>query len=498
MSETEKRRFAFHPPLIAAFPILAIYSANTGLFPLHDLFRPILLGLGLGIGLWLIFALVRRSWERGAFLASIWVAGAWAYQPLTGRFNLDPIVTGAILLGWLVLICWLSTRQRLPTAGLNRFAVFLVVMAALFIGIHSRGAPSREVSASSAGSTHRPDVFFVVLDGYGRADQLERVMGFDNEPFLKALRARGFMVLDKNHSNYCQTALSFGSMLNLDYLQTLLPKVSSDEIDRDPAIRLVNRPRIVKDLRSAGYDSIAIGTGFPSFEFEGFDLYITDPPAITYFESTVLELTPFKTPPAAYESQYEARRRMLKNAFGEIQKIAPPTSHPRFVFTHVLAPHPPFVFDAGGREVRQMGIFSFYDASDYMEHGGTPAKYTQGYTGQVQWVNQQVLKTVDALLARPGEKPIIIFQGDHGSKERLDQNDLDKTDLHEALSPLGAYYLPSELRARITPSTTPVNVMRGIVSYVTGEKLDPLPDRTYYSTFAHPFGFTDITDRVRD
>ena len=44
-----------------------------------------------------------------------------------------------------------------------------------------------------------PDVYYVILDGYARADALATHYGYDNEPFLDALRERGFVVADQGH-----------------------------------------------------------------------------------------------------------------------------------------------------------------------------------------------------------------------------------------------------------------------------------------------------------
>lgn len=489
----EKRAKPLHPPFVAIFPVLAVYSANTGLFPLHDLFRPAMIAVGVGMAVWMITALLSRSFEKGALIASFLIGALWVGRKIGDALHF-PFASWILLLVALGVAGLLIRRGKLGTPLLNRFAIVLVVISAVSIGWRSR--PTANVAdASKTGSaapSASPDVFVLLLDGYGRADQLKRVMGWDNQPFLGVLRDKGFKVLEKNRSNYCQTALSLGAMLNLDYVQTLLPTVSPENGARDPLIDLVNRPKIVRDLRTAGYESIAVTTGFPSFEFQGFDLVISDPPTVTYFESVLLDFLPIDISDQTSESQFEARRKTLTNAFTELKKLTAPTARPRFVFAHIIAPHPPFVFDGEKPAPKPLGGFNFFDGSDYMTFVGNRDSYTKGYRGQLAWVNARVEDLLRTLTSRTDRPPIILIQGDHGSKRELDQNDRGKTDLDEAMSPIAAYYVPKAIGDQIDDSTTPVNVMRLVAEYVTGRELGKLPDKSYYSPFAKPYAFSEV------
>ncbi len=63
-------------------------------------------------------------------------------------------------------------------------------------GVRSR-CRRRPGRSSRALARKPPDVYFFLLDGYGRADQLERTIGFDNAAFLGALARRGFEVHER-------------------------------------------------------------------------------------------------------------------------------------------------------------------------------------------------------------------------------------------------------------------------------------------------------------
>ncbi len=66
----------------------------------------------------------------------------------------------------------------------------------------------------------KPDIYYIILDGYGRGDVLKSVYGFDNEKFYNELENRGFFIARKSNANYAQTTLfSLASSLNMEYLE---------------------------------------------------------------------------------------------------------------------------------------------------------------------------------------------------------------------------------------------------------------------------------------
>ena len=494
MSEEPRRRLPFHPVLVSVFPILAVYSANVGLFPLRDLIRPLLFATLASTILLLVFAGARRSFERGAIVSSVAFVGLWGARSISSATHLPDWTMWLVMMLFVGAGWWWSHRPALPTNFLNRFSLLLVVVAGVTIGLKSRpNAPPAEGRRATTVSRTSPDVFFILLDGYGRQDQLKRVFGFDSSPFVDELKGQGFFVAERARSNYCQTSLSLASALNLDWIQGLFPKGNADRLELNS---LVDRPKVVRDLRAIGYDTVAISTGFPGFDFSGFDLVIDQPAEVTYFESTLLELTPISMPGQMVDSQYDRRRLYLVEGFGALNKMAARTAKPRFVFAHILAPHPPFVFDAE-EPVRPRGAFSYQDGSDYFDSGKTAESYASGYVGQLRWLNVRVIETVRTLVNRPGPKPIVMILSDHGSKLHLDQNDLSKTDVQESFSTLGAYLVPEDLRGQFGDEETPLSAMRKVHAYITGLPAPRSENRSYYSPFSQPDAFVEVTDRVR-
>jgi hypothetical protein len=161
-----------------------------------------------------------------------------------------------------------------------------------------------------------------------------------------------------------------------------------------------------------------------------------------------------------------------------------------------VAPHPPFVIDKVGAYVRPKTAYGFYDGSDYMSVGGTIDSYKEGYGNQARFVSERILEVIQKLQSSGGEPPIIIIQGDHGSKSRLYQNDSKMTDVRESMRNLNAMLVPEDIRKRLYPGLTPVNSFRIILGQLSGQPLPLKPDTSFFSQWSDPFKFEDVTDRV--
>lgn len=499
-----KRQRVFYPPLAAAFPVLAVFSANLSLCPLNDLWRPLGIVVIGAVALWLICGAVWRDVARGAASATAIVAACYLFRPVD-RFAVDnsfpslplwiaPTLVVAAIAGWK----W-KWHQLLNVVG-----AFLVLSSAGTIALgyarisHDEANVAHSSSGRRVAPDARPDIYYIILDGYGRADQLQRVMRYDNSPFISALQERGFYVAEHSHSNYVQTELSLASSLNGDLLQTLIPKQAPSSDDRSVLDKLASDNEVARYLKSIGYEYIAITSGFPSLTFDNADLHLGAGHRVSLLESALLDMTPFSLDEGEAASQYEERRVMLRASFDNLHTIANQSSvKPRFVFVHVLAPHPPFVFTADGNPTpKPRGAFGYWDGSDFFAMGHSANDYREGYVNQLEYVNRLTLSAVDDLLSRPGTKPIVLLQGDHGSKLGLDQNSLQKTDIVECMSNLMAFEVPEPVKSKLYPTMTPVNSFRILLSSMFGADLPNREDRSWFSNFESPYRFQEVTSRL--
>ena len=78
-----------------------------------------------------------------------------------------------------------------------------------------------------------PDVYFLILDGYGSTSSLKKDLNYDNSKFIEILNKKGFFVASDSHSNYPQSFLSIPSTMNmkyLNYLSGVLGEKSKDQL----------------------------------------------------------------------------------------------------------------------------------------------------------------------------------------------------------------------------------------------------------------------------
>ncbi len=66
-----------------------------------------------------------------------------------------------------------------------------------------------------------PDIYYIILDGYTRADILQELYNYDNSDFLNELEKRGFYIAHSSRANYTDTVYSIASSLNMIQINTL-------------------------------------------------------------------------------------------------------------------------------------------------------------------------------------------------------------------------------------------------------------------------------------
>ena len=125
-----------------------------------------------------------------------------------------------------------------------------------------------------------------------------------------------------------------------------------------------------------------------------------------------------------------------------------------------------------------------------------PADFARAYRDQSAFITVRIEETIEKILARSPEPPIIILQSDHGSELKLDMTDVNNTDLHERMSILNAYFFPDRKYDGLYSRISPVNSFRVVFNTFFGGNLELLPDRSYFSTWTEPYLFIDVTDRV--
>jgi Sulfatase len=336
----------------------------------------------------------------------------------------------------------------------------------------------------------KPDVYHLMLDSMGRPDVLADRYGIDADRYLAQLRGLGFDVgRSYGHANYVQTHLSLSSMLNVEYLDSLVSAQGRAQ-RRGPLRELILKSRVPSTFRALGYEIEYIGSGylsngaFPEAER-------CDCPQLMYAESELgtLSLTPFEwLLPLAFGHRGHYLRSV--KVF-ELFERARSGTRPRYVFAHTMLPHPPFVADENGAFTPPDKRLSGADASFF---NGPADEYRRGYHAQATYALRRAVQSASRIIEssrREGRPAVVILTGDHGPRMGFDAR--------QPTADSGLFALPVLLAIRWpehdTPQESPrslVNIYRSVFRTAFGMDLPPLPDLGYVSSFISPYAVTPV------
>jgi hypothetical protein len=290
------------------YPAVALLGVNISEVEASVVWRPLLVLAGVALVSMFLLRLFLRDWQRAALAASLlallFFTYGRAYEVVKNQ-TLGGFIVGRhryLLVMWILLaalaVWWAWKKVKRPqtfTPTLNLISVFLLVYPSYqAISYTVREAQTaRQAAAQDPGSEradlplgYAPDIYYIILDAYGRADVLEEMFGYDNIPFLNDLEEMGFYVADCSQSNYGQTMLSLTSSLNMNYLDTLTDQLDPNGDNRAPLRALGKHNAVRAFLEAQGYKTVSFATNFPVSEWKDADYFLSPPPHVVYPPAT--------------------------------------------------------------------------------------------------------------------------------------------------------------------------------------------------------------------
>ncbi|MGA9531684.1 MAG: hypothetical protein WBR18_03110 [Anaerolineales bacterium] len=513
------RQRPLHPIFFLTYPVLALLAANAEQVHLSVVWRPLVVSLLIGSVLWFLLSLLLDA-SRAALLVSFAALLFFSYGHVydwTGGLSLAGDVLGRhryllpLWLGLLGLGSWAILRTkdaRSWNGALNLIGVVLIAMPLVQLvafGMRSQQAiaahdqalvdPATEQEISLSAPDPSPDIYYIILDAYGRSDSLRHTLDIDNRGFLEDLKSHGFYVASCSQSNYAQTELSFASALNMAYLDQLGGDFKPDRDDRTPLVPLIKDSLVRRLLEAQGYRVVAFETGFTFSELRDADEFIAPRVSglkggLSGFEGLLLRssgalvlldasrvLPRFLVPDVNHRVVEHRQRTLL--TLDTMDSIASEPA-PKFVFAHVVSPHTPFVFGPDETAVVDPFFVGPDEAADQRM-----AWYRQGYADQIAYLHSRMIPIVEGLLADSQTEPVIVIQGDHGPEEG---GSGDRMEI------LNAYHLPGDAEAALYPEITPINSFRVIFDQVFGAELPIQADKSYFSVYNRPYDFSIVAN----
>jgi len=477
-----QRVILVYPFLISLFPVLAMLAVNAGQVPITAGWRIALGSLLLTVCVLIPVQLILRNWMKSTLVTTLILVLIFSYGHVYGV--LEKVVLNGFSFGSnqfllpaysVLLLCglWLIFRTPIPDKRfgtlLNIFSLILVAIPLFQLGYFSIMANATRSPTVQAPIqvVNKPDVYYIVLDGYAREDTLKNLYGYDNRSFLNSLKELGFVIPRCAQSNYAWTGLSMASTFQMDYLHAKFKELRSHD-SNSLYVALANLIQInpVREVLDAyGYEIIAFENGYFFTEWPDADRYYSFTQGGEYHGLSMFEgfFIRYTTILRSYTSKQTAMLTQIRSGndlsapvkynqvmftLAKLDDISEEPG-PKFVYAHLMSPHSPWVINPLG-EVDYQGIFP-------------------GYTNEVTYLNSRLFSLVQTILSSADQPPIIIIQSDHG------------WNWQGRLANLDALYLPDGVSALVTDDWTPVNTFRLIFREYFGLDYPNLPNLSFIS-----------------
>jgi hypothetical protein len=470
--------------LFPVFSVLALAANNLGQIELNVIWRPLFLSAaGAGILFLLSWAILRNPQKAGflTFSLSFFALTYGHFFRIMKDRTIGSWIIGShlyVLILWgllpILLIYLLVLKVRKPQPLTQIFNIVFLAVTLLQSGriafyeiraaviARTEAAPAEETLLKPEEGQPLPDVYFIILDKYGRSDALQAYFSYDNSDFIAGLEDLGFWVADCSRSNYAFTVMSLSSQLNMAYVEDL-----TDSPSLQTTTALIQKNKVHKAFNEIGYTTIAFDMGFKwgnmtrsDYYFDEYPRNITtwylDPFEILYIRSTIGTFLFQKEVDIGLQATLSnlerkaERTRLILEVLPEI----PLMDGPKFVHAHIITPHPPYLFNPDGTLNE--------DAED------TPQKI--GYPAQLDFLQPRILEIMAEIIDKSPTPPIIILEGDHAFGNRY------------VTSNLLALYLPGEGDEGLYDQMTLINVFPYIFNTYYGTEIPLQPDLSYTHT----------------
>ena len=396
-----------HTFLLIFFLSFFLFAENTDLVKLHMMKRTLILGTLVATLLFFAFYFIIKERVKAGlittfillalfnygvlydFLEGLYYKGFWPFHNIH-RYSL------LLMMVYIIGITWFIGKKIVIGNKINYFLNILIVSLTVFNILRvvfnqnntNKETELVEIAKKDTSFTQRPNVYFLVLDGYANQHILKKYYNYDNKDFITFLESYNFYIADSSASNYFSTAPSLSSTLNMDYHIN----------DNHDYVSKMRENKVFSQFQNYGYKTYRLESGYAitnGFSHVDSVISISSP---NEFERSILKYSVFRLDDLFGFLPYFRLKSQIQK-LDEISTIG--SISPKFVFIHIVAPHPPFVFDEKGNHT-----FSKKDGDNSWEP-------KSNYLAQLKYINS-VAKTFITNVISKDSSAVFLLQSDHG------------------------------------------------------------------------------------
>jgi len=534
MNELKIKSKKIHPFLVGIFPILIIYSQNIGRVEITELFLPVIIIVGLTIGLYYFLKSILKNENKSAIIVTLILIMLFSYghiyyllsDVMIDEFDMGQnrylIPAFGLVLG--ISIFFIIRARRVfdnATSILNVISIVFIIVAISNVALvgaeitscdkcsnqeffyeardFSDYFESHEFSISE--NQELPDVYYLILDEYARNDALIEYHNFSNHELTEFLEKKGFHIAKNSFANYPMSVQSIPAIMNMDYINFLADEIGTEVRNYKPLngknYGLYPNNMVIKNFKEMDYKIITFNT---------FALHLHENPLS---DKTFCHRDKFlldnrladvlaRTSIFGYYIERWAEgelRQATLCAFENFGNAGNVFDEPVFVWAHVMLPHPPWIFGPNGEEITPGKPLLITDNPEFRDSGWEPKRQ---YIQQVQFANKKTIEVVKNILEN-NRNAIIIIQGDHGTAWETNWMEPSKEDAWQRLRNFDAIYFPDkDKRDLLLDDRTLVNTFRTVFNAYYESNYELLENKMYWGWNAKPYYFEEMTQYLRE
>ena len=316
---------------------------------------------------------------------------------------------------------------------------------------------SHSITLEPTLANEKPDVYFIVMDGYPSSSLLQERYGYVNALDLY-LKKNDFYTVKESTSNYKSTCFSMLSTLNM-----LAPDIGFDPNN----ITNLDYLRCLRNLKSNNVCNFFEEQGYEIDNFSIFDLLQKKPATTPCFSFLYTQMSDN----IIFNHRLSRDMQLIENSKDESGKILPSlkdsylqaekdnktdyieaekailNKNPKFVYLHLLVPHETMAIDSV--ENATMVDFRVFNTK---------------FISQLEYGNHLIENYVSKILTH-NPNSVIILQGDHGIRDFTGLTEDDE------FRNLNAYYFPDKNYELLNDSLQNINTFRVVFNKYFQQKL---------------------------